>query len=234
MVALSKEDQERVYFHLGIGSRAGVDAGDIAQIEEAFNTIPSDYQLNRIIEQLDICDVAWETARLVRADNSRFTTKEQYTGDINRAVLREAADDIQIWQRNYLNETRELAQLLWVPNYREQGMDKYRYERSAGAFIKSIPGIADTSIASKLQQWWDLGGGWGVHKGFIRDDDEIKTQSEYLLKGVFTPPNTSTNEFAIYYDNIDNKLKLKLQNDSKSLDLYQSDDDVINLTNFYG
>ena len=43
MVALSFNDKERVYFHLGMGARVGIDAGDLAQVEEACNTIFSEY-----------------------------------------------------------------------------------------------------------------------------------------------------------------------------------------------
>lgn len=234
MVTLSELDKNRVDFHLGIGSRAGVDAGDLAQIEEAVNNIPSDYQHQRIIDQLDICDTAWETARLVRTDNSRFTTKEQYAGDINRTVLRESARDIQVWQQNYLNETRELAQLLWVPNYREQGMDKYRYERSAGAFIQSIPGNADTSVASRLQQWWDFGGGWGIHKGYIRSNKENTAESEYILEYVNSAPLTNTLEGALFVDNNDKRPKFRKENSGDIVNITLDEGEIIDIANFFG
>lgn len=160
MVSLPTLHKERVYFHLGYGNRDGVDAGDVAQVEEAFTTIRSDYMLNRILEQLDICDEAWAASRLTRT-GGRFTTKEIYLGDINRSISRESAKDNRVWWENYIKETDELAQLLWCPNYRREGMDRLRFERSAQAFIRAIPGVADTSVSSRKLEFQQLAGSFG-------------------------------------------------------------------------
>lgn len=161
MVSLPLLDRERVYFHLGFGNRDGVDAGDVAQVEESFTTIRSDYMLNRILEQLDICDEAYEATKLTRDTGTRYTNKENYQGDINRAILRDNSKDNRIWWENYLNETQQLAQLLWVPNYRMPGMDRFRYERSAQAFIRALPGVADTSTSSRKLEFQQLAGSFG-------------------------------------------------------------------------
>lgn len=160
MVALSELDKSRVFFHLGMGVRDGVDAGDLAQVEKACNTIPDEYTHLRTLEQLDICDEAFELSRMTRGGN-RFTTREQYAGDLTRAITRENAKDFRVWQENYLAEVRNLAQLLWVPNYRDEGMLRYRFERSAGAFINAIPGPADTAVASRRAEFVQLAGGFG-------------------------------------------------------------------------
>ena len=160
MVVLSTLNKSRVRFHLGVAGMAGVDAGDLAEIEEACNTIPDDYTHCRVLEQLDICDEAFKLSKLT-GTQSRFSIREQYAGDINRAIVREQSKDIRVWKENYLNETRELAQLLWVPNYREPGMDRYRFTRAAGSFIKAIPGVADTSVSSRRLEYEQLAGGLG-------------------------------------------------------------------------
>lgn len=160
MVALTEVDKDRAYFHLGIGSRAGVPAGDLARVEEACNTIPSDYMHGKIIEQLDLCDLAHESQKL-NTPGFRYGTREVYSGDINRAIVRESAKDVRHWRENYRDEVRELAQLLWVPNWREDGADRYRYSRDGGAFINILPGVADTSTASRRLEWVEFAGSFG-------------------------------------------------------------------------
>lgn len=160
MVAVSDLDKSRIYFHLGYGCKGGIDAGDLAEVEDACNSVPDDYTYNRIREQLDTCDVAHETAKL-NGDKTRFKTRELYTGDLNRAIVREDSKDIRTWKEEYLNETEELAQLLWVPNYRSAGMERYRFSRAAGAFINAIPGPADTSVSSRRLELVQLAGSFG-------------------------------------------------------------------------
>lgn len=164
MVSLPDADRERCYFHLGYGaSRAGIDAGDIAQVEESFVTIKSEYALLRIQEQLDICDEAWEATKLTRTGSGRYTTKEIYLGDINRSITRESAKDSRrVWWENYLQECDELAHLLWCPNYRDENILRHRYERSAQAFIRALPGVADTAISSRKLEFQQLAGSFGT------------------------------------------------------------------------
>lgn len=157
---LSFLEKERVYFHLGYGNKAGIDAGDLAQVEEACSNISSSYMYNRVLEQLDLCDFAWEASKLT-TDTDRYTTRESYQGDINRSIIRDDIKENRIWWQYYFRETENLAHLLWVPNYRRDGMDRYRYERSAGAFIKAIPGPADTAVSSRKTEIRELGGGFG-------------------------------------------------------------------------
>ena len=76
MVALSFDDKERVYFHLGMGARIGIDAGDLAQVEEACNTIFSEYMKTEILDQLDICDDAYDAMKATKTTTVRFGTKE--------------------------------------------------------------------------------------------------------------------------------------------------------------
>lgn len=158
---LPELDQDRAFFHLGYGNLAGIDAGDIAQCYEAFNTIKSEYMLNRVQEQLDICDEAWESCKSTRT-GFRYGVRELYTGDLNRSIVRENAKDLRVWQESYLNETDALAHLLWVPNYQRDDMLRFRFERSAQAFIATIPGCADSAVSSRKLEFNQLAGSFGT------------------------------------------------------------------------
>lgn len=160
MVALSFLDTERVYFHLGMGNRAGIPAGDLAKVEEACKTITSQYMHDRVLEQLAVCDEAWEAQKLAN-QGYRYGTREQYSGDINRAIIRESSKDVRIWKENYRDEVAELARVLWVPNYRADGVDRWRFSRDGAAFVKAIPGVADTSVSSRRLEFVQLAGSFG-------------------------------------------------------------------------
>lgn len=161
MVALSFNDKERVYFHLGMGARVGIDAGDLAQVEEACNTIFSDYMKTKILNQLDVCDLAYDAMQATNTTTVRFGTKEFYTGDVNRTILREQMKDVRLWRENYLNETRTLALMLHVPNYNEEGWQQQMYSRKGSVYINALPGIADTSVASRRVEFRELAGSFG-------------------------------------------------------------------------
>lgn len=149
MSALSELDKSRCRFHLGYG--AGVPAGDRARLEEAMNLLQDDHELKRIKEILSRCDRAFEATELL-GDTSRFDSKELYTGDINRSVLRETTRDSRAWWENYLKETDLLAaHPLWVPNYRQEGNLRYRFARIGAEFIMAVPGPADTCVSDRLQ-----------------------------------------------------------------------------------
>lgn len=158
---LDDNDKSRCRFHLGFGtSYAGIDAGDAAQIEESMQDIKDEYMLRRVLEQLDICDQAWESAKATKT-GFRYDLRETYAGDINRTILRDSAKSLRIWEENYLRESDALAKLLWVPNYHRPEMMRYRFERAAAAFVKSIPGPADTAVSSRRLEYKELAGNFG-------------------------------------------------------------------------
>lgn len=161
MVALSFLDKERVYFYLGMGARTGIDVGDLAQVEEACNNIYSDYMKTQVLDQLDVCDAAYEAMKATKTTTVRFGTKEFYTGDVNRTILREQIKDVRMWRENFLDETRTLARMLHCPNYNEDGWQQNMYNRSGAAYINSLPGIADTSVASRRAEFSQLAGSFG-------------------------------------------------------------------------
>ena len=47
-------------------------------------------------------------------------------------------------------ETNRLAQILYVPNYKDPMQARYRYERSGAEFIQALPGPADTAIGANV------------------------------------------------------------------------------------
>lgn len=147
MPALSELDKSRTRFHLGYNV-ATVPAGDYARLEEAMNTVPDNYWIEKIKYHLDRCDTAELYSEL---GESGFSTKELITGDINRSIIRTSnMDGVRVWRENYFYETEQLAKILYVPNYQDEGMMRYRFERSGGSYIMALPGPADTSVSTKI------------------------------------------------------------------------------------
>lgn len=160
MVAITGQDKERVFFHLGMPSRAGVPAGDVAEVEQALNEIPSDYVKGQVLSTLDICDLLFEARNPINTQ-ARFTLREIYAGDINRSVVRDIIDDIGDWERLYVKWTDELALQLSVPNYRNEGYQSLKFARTNESFVNTIPGPADTAIGSSKFELAQTGGGVG-------------------------------------------------------------------------
>jgi hypothetical protein len=153
MVALSNLDKDRTRFHLGYGAVGeGTPAGDVARLENAMNNILSDHLMRRVKEQLDRCDRTFEETETDRQD-SGIDYRELITGDINRTVVRYKAERLRVRMENYNTETDRLADLLRVPNYNNPSSASWRFYVSDGAYIRSIPGPADTSIACRIELW---------------------------------------------------------------------------------
>jgi len=165
MPFVSPVNRARIIHHLGYGARAGIPAGDLARLEEAMNAVDSAYQLQTIDSILDTCDEYYAAWLSTPTDviNS-VTSKELISGDINRAVIRtgNTLEARKILWRTYVELTEELAQQLWVPNYRQEYNLRYRFERSGGDFIATIPGVADTSVGGAHQEIARNGGGFGL------------------------------------------------------------------------
>lgn len=161
MVVLANRDRSRVRFHLGMGSTAGIPEGDVARLEEAMDTVYDNYQLYRIQDILTRCDEAWEAAR---PGTGGPVSKELISGDINRSVIR-TTDPFraqEIAYQNYIRETDNLAQELWVANYRQERHLRYRYERSGGSYINLLKGVADTAVGAAQNELARNGGGFGI------------------------------------------------------------------------
>ena len=158
---LDQQDRDRCYFHLGYGTGAGIPAQDLAQLEEAMRQVRGQYQYNRIVQLLTQLDKTWDDYLLKQ---SSLTTKELTAGDLNRSVIRSASQvQANQWVRsNYDQMVGDLAQELWVPNYRAEKTLRYRFERAGSEYIKAVPGPADTSVGGAQWELLNSGGGSGI------------------------------------------------------------------------
>jgi hypothetical protein len=138
----------RVAYHLGYNI-ATVPAGDYARLMEACNSIPSEYYYDKIIQSVERCE---EAERLTELATGRATSRQEtILGDVSRSInIQDKRETARIWKENYLYETERLAQMLYVPNYRDPVAARYRFERSGGEFIQAIPGPPDVSRADRL------------------------------------------------------------------------------------
>ena len=138
----------RTAYHLGYNI-ATVPAGDYARLMEACNSVPSEYYFDKIVQQIERCE---EAERLTELATGRATSRQEtILGDVSRSInIQDKRETARIWRENYLYETDRLAQMLYVPNYRDPVAARYRFERSGGEFIQAIPGPPDVSRADRL------------------------------------------------------------------------------------
>lgn len=165
MTLLSRDDRERCYKHLGYGALDGIPAGDLFGLEEAFARVRSNHQADTIREILDSADEWWRILLLPPQQMiNEITSKELILGDLNRSVTRTGNPDEarKSVRKSYLEITNLLAQELWVANYRDPMNIDYRFERSGGDFINSIPGPADTAVGANIYMVNLTGGGYGI------------------------------------------------------------------------
>ena len=144
-----------------MGSGAGIPVADLARLEEAMDTVRDTYQHRRIEQILDRCDDAWDAAT---PGTGGPVSKELISGDINRSVIR-TTDPFraqEIAYQYYLRETDNLAQELWVANYRREENLRYRFERSGGEHITLFRGVADTAVGAAQYELANNGGGFGL------------------------------------------------------------------------
>jgi hypothetical protein len=128
-VQLSEFDKSRIRYHLGYFT-VSVPAGDYARLEEAMNTVPDSYFYNKISIQI------------------RF---ESIAGDVDRTISSSNAKEaLKVWDEIYLYETGRLAQILYVPNYKDPVQARYRFDRSGAEFIQALPGPADVAVGTRL------------------------------------------------------------------------------------
>lgn len=144
---LSNFDKSRVRYHLGYFT-VSVPAGDYSRLEEAMNTIPDSYFYNKISLQISRCDTAEKKTEVATSPSTRL---ESIAGDVDRTIRSSNAKEaLKVWDEIYLYETNRLAQILYVPNYKDPFQARYRYERSGAEFIQALPGPADTSVGSNV------------------------------------------------------------------------------------
>ena len=144
---LSDFDKSRVRYHLGYYV-VSVPAGDYARLEEAMNTVPDSYFYNKIITQIGRCNTAEAKTEVATSPSTRL---ESIAGDVDRTIRSSNAKEaLKVWDEIYLYETNRLAQILYVPNYKDPMQARYRYERSGAEFIQALPGPADVAVGSNV------------------------------------------------------------------------------------
>jgi hypothetical protein len=125
-----------------------VPAGDYARLEEAMNTVPDSYFYDKIVIQIGRCDTAEKKTEVASNPNTRL---ESIIGDVDRTIRSSnAGEALKVWNQIYLYETNRLANILFVPNYKDEYQARYRYERSGAEFIQALPGPADTAVGSRI------------------------------------------------------------------------------------
>ena len=151
---LNDYDKSRCRFHLGYNTGANLPAGDIARVEEAMARIPDSYFYNRTTEHLDRCDKAYKVSQIFKTESQPQPSRiQRIVGDSNRAIYQsdpmKAAKDY--WEV-YLREVDQLAETLYVANYRRSDVRRYAFERSGAEFIMAVKGPADTSVGTRISQ----------------------------------------------------------------------------------
>ncbi|OUW91466.1 MAG: hypothetical protein CBD94_01745 [Gammaproteobacteria bacterium TMED234] len=138
----------RTAYHLAYNI-ATVPAGDYARLIEACNSIPSEFYNDKIVQQIERCEEAERFTEL--ADGRATSRQETILGDVSRSInIQDKRETARIWRENYMYECDRLAQMLYVPNYRDPVASRYRFERSGGEFIQAIPGPPDVSRSDRL------------------------------------------------------------------------------------
>ena len=139
---LSDFDKSRVRYHLGYFT-VSVPAGDYARLEEAMNTVPDSFFVDKIIVQIGRCDTAEKKTEVASTPSTRLET---IAGDVDRTIRSSNAKEaLKIWSEIYLYETNRLAGILYVANYKDPVQARYRYERSGAEFIQALPCLLYTS-----------------------------------------------------------------------------------------
>jgi len=152
-VQLSSFNKSRIRYHLGYYV-VSVPAGDYARLEEAMNSVPDSLFHDKIVFQIDRCDAAEKKTQLASLDpdfTPPSTRVEGILGDVDRTIRSSnVRDALRLWQDVYIYETNRLAQILYVPNYKDEMQARYRYERSGAEFIQALPGPADTAVGANV------------------------------------------------------------------------------------
>ena len=116
--------------------------------------IPDSYFYNRTTEHLDRCDKAYKVSQIFKTESQPQPSRiQRIVGDSNRAIYQsdpiKAAKDY--WEV-YLREVDQLAETLYVANYRRSDVRRYAFERSGAEFIMAVKGPADTAVGTRISQ----------------------------------------------------------------------------------
>lgn len=145
---LSERDKSRVRFHLGYADYAGIQSGEVEQLETAMSTIRDEVVLIYIKRYLDTLDSIFESKDPTNPNS--YTQIQLYAGDINRT--RTDISPVQtynLWNQIYNRYCDELAQVLYVTNFRNKEY-AYRFARGSSAYINAVKGNAIPNAGSRI------------------------------------------------------------------------------------
>ena len=154
MPALCDEDKGRVKYHLNYVTGT-TDAGVQAWLEEAMDTLGTNYKVERLVLLIGRCEQAENEAYTSGPDtadnNFTFAASEIYDGDIQRTRTQLREVSLKERWENYYTECDHLASRLNVPNLsRESNMIEFSHMYSGGEYIRAIPGPTDTCRSDKI------------------------------------------------------------------------------------
>lgn len=156
---LQPTDRERSYFHLGLGTGAGIPQ-PVAQLELAMNAIRSATQETYIQKILDRCDDAFDQCY---PGALTFGKLERISGDINRSIqqFNNLEDFSKAWDI-YLAQVDLLSFELRVDNFRRMENPRFSNNFSGGEYINVVPGPNDTATGATIYNLGVTGGGVGI------------------------------------------------------------------------
>lgn len=143
MVKLKETIREQIYFHLSYGSN--VLQADIDALEFAMDTVFDSYWESKIVSRVNRCETAWG---LTNIENLPVSLRTTTIGDINRTTSTFDLNDLRIFRTNYFWECAQLAQILAVPNYREDVNSMYQTAKIAGSYVLPATGPKDVNDGS--------------------------------------------------------------------------------------
>ena len=145
---LSERDKSRVRFHLGYADYAGIQTGEVEQLETAMSTVRDEVVLTYIRNYLDTLDAIFLAKDPTNPDS--FTQIQLFAGDINRTRTdKSPITTMKQWGEIYRQYCDELANTLFVTNFRNKDY-AYRFSRSGSAYINAVPGMAVPNIGSRI------------------------------------------------------------------------------------
>ncbi len=148
MAVLSALDQSRVRYHLVY--REGVPDGERWLLDYQMEHVADEQTAVRIKRLLDLCDRLELRAEPGGDDLADLDSRELYTGDINRSVLRATRTRESERLKDYIRACDNVALTLGVINFRNPGSWAAILARYTGGSLERVRGPAGTSVPGRL------------------------------------------------------------------------------------
>jgi hypothetical protein len=145
---LSERDKSRVRFHLGYADYAGIQAGEVEQLEFAMSTVRDEIVLTYVRKYLDTLDAIFDARDPTNPDS--FTQIQLFAGDINRTRTdKSPIQTMELWDKIYNKYADKLAQALYVTNFNNKDY-AYRFARGSSSYINAVKGMAVPNVGSRI------------------------------------------------------------------------------------